>query len=154
EPAAFFPELRLFDDQVSYGDQVAHFAKLWRHVGRFVEGFDLLMQEVQPLACALQTNVRTDDADIVAHQELQLFEALGEQDHFPRFCRAFGVPVRYAALEGYPVCLFHTVHITTMAEYERFQQRVACQAVGPMQTGGGAFPASIEVADRGAAPLV
>ncbi len=91
----------------------------------------------------MQTYIVADDANIVAHYLLQLFKALGNQDHLLWLVGAKSIPVRHFVFKCYAVNIFSHSLCTPVCKYKRLQQGIGCQPVCTMQSCAGTFTAGI-----------
>ena len=154
EAAALLAGHGVAHDEVADVDEVAELADFRIQDGLLVEFLGLAVEDLETVEGALQTQVGTHDADIAAHDGLQLLALLRDEHHLLVEDGAFAVPVGHVVADLDARQVFDSPDTGTVREDQSFEQGIGRQTVGTVQTRRSALAGSVEVADGGRPPLV
>ena len=139
EAARIVALLGLAHNQVTHVDDIAQFADFARGFGALEEFLGFLIENVETVPSAVQTEVRAHDAHVCAHNLIDFSNTLCDKHHFFGVARAFIVPFRHIVADGYVVDTVDSVFSRCIGIYHCFNQRVGSQAVATMYSGARAL---------------
>src|SRR5690606_22147472 len=110
-----------------------------------IEFFRLPIQKPESIESSFESDIRTDNTDVAAHDILQFFPTLGDEYHFFWRCCAEGIPARDISAECNAIHMCGNEIGYSFSENQAFQQRVGCQSVCAVQSRKSTFTASHQV---------
>ena len=153
ETPAFFAAERTIDDEGGDGDQIAQLEEIGGDFEIPVEFLDLFLQVAQAGGGALEAFVGADNADVVPHQAADFIPIVVDHDQLVHIDHAAGPP--FGELDGIGrSVVFRRFEKGPVGEDEGFEQRIAGQTVGPVQSGAGDLADGEEAAQGGLALVI
>ena len=150
ESTALATFLSHLDDQVADVDLVAELAELHRDVASVVEVLSLAVDNLEAVEGTLEAEITADDADIAAHDLLDLLVGLRDKNHLLVVDSSGVVPVGDVRPERREGSDLDRVLGGDVGIDERFEETIGRETVGAVEASTGALAGGVEVADRGA----
>lgn len=94
EATALVTLLRHLDDEVADINLIAELAELLADMAALIKFLCLAIDNLEAIESSLEAHIAADDADIIAHNGLNLLVGLGDEDHLLVVNHAIVVPLR------------------------------------------------------------
>src|SRR5271166_855222 len=140
QSATFVSRQCTVDDQACYRAEVAQFEEIRGDPEIPIKFLDLTLQISKACACAHQSFVGADDADVIPHEAADFIPVVINDNDFVDILSMAGAPLR--EIKGLMILRVLRLQQRLRAssgQNQRFEERVAGEPVCAVQTGAGYF---------------